>query len=162
MYAANKEDMLAAGELIMCRYILRTEGFESVGAHCSVVQHGMLQCRFNKANKIAAAEMIFDVMGFMQQLQVIQIDFFHFFADTTVAMQRATAISPETSIVPNTIEMALQPSTEVSKSSARHIRCITTTFALYQARAIVKTEPPFLVVHINEAWTDLSGHSQVW
>ena len=30
----------------------------------------MLQCRFNKQNKMVAAEMMFDVMGFMQQLQV--------------------------------------------------------------------------------------------
>lgn len=34
------------------------------------VQHGMLQCRFNKQNKMVGAEMMFDVMGFMQQLQV--------------------------------------------------------------------------------------------
>ena len=37
------------------------------------VQHGMLQCRFNKQNKMVAAEMMFDVMGFMQQLQVIDL-----------------------------------------------------------------------------------------
>ena len=30
----------------------------------------MLQCRFNKQNKMIGAEMMFDVMGFMQQLQV--------------------------------------------------------------------------------------------
>jgi hypothetical protein len=30
----------------------------------------MLQCRFNRHNKMVSAEMMFDVMGFMQQLQV--------------------------------------------------------------------------------------------
>lgn len=62
--------MLAAGDLVMCRYIMRTEDFEKVGALCSCVQHGIMQCRFNKQNKMISAEMMFDVMGFMQQLQV--------------------------------------------------------------------------------------------
>jgi hypothetical protein len=38
-----------------------------------VFQHGMMQCNFNKDNKMTSAEMVFDVMGFMQQLQVIVI-----------------------------------------------------------------------------------------
>ena len=41
------------------------------------VQHGMLQCRFNKQNKMIGAEMMFDVMGFMQQLQVIELPSCH-------------------------------------------------------------------------------------
>jgi hypothetical protein len=40
--------------------------------------------------------MMFDVMGYMQQLQ------------------RAGGISPQNTIVPNTLDMALQPTTEVS------------------------------------------------
>lgn len=39
------------------------------------MQHGMLQCKFNRENKIVAAEMVFDVMGYMQQLQVAPIYF---------------------------------------------------------------------------------------
>ena len=31
-YTSSKEDMLAAGDLIMCRYVLRTEGFDTAGA----------------------------------------------------------------------------------------------------------------------------------
>jgi hypothetical protein len=62
--------MVASGDTVMCRYVLRTEGFENVGAQCGCVQHGMLHARFNEANMIIAAEMVFDVMGFMQQLQV--------------------------------------------------------------------------------------------
>ena len=31
-YTSSKEDMLAAGDLIMCRYVLRTEGFDAAGA----------------------------------------------------------------------------------------------------------------------------------
>ena len=69
-YSSSKDDMLAAGDLIMCRYVMHTEGYDVVGAVSSCVQHGMMQCRFNKHNKMIAAEMMFDVMGFMQQLQV--------------------------------------------------------------------------------------------
>ena len=69
-YVAGKGDMVAAGDLVMCRYIMRTEGHDLVGAAGACVQHGMLQCRFNRHNKMVSAEMMFDVMGFMQQLQV--------------------------------------------------------------------------------------------
>ena len=70
VYIAGKDDMLSAGDQVMCRYLLRTEGHDMVGAASSCVQHGMVQCRFNKQNKMVLAEMMFDVMGFMQQLQV--------------------------------------------------------------------------------------------
>ena len=32
--------------------------------------------------------------------------------------------------------------------------------AIVQARAIIKAEPPFAIMHINEPWTALSGLSQ--
>jgi hypothetical protein len=122
IYASSKEDMLAAGDLIMCRYVLKTEGYDAAGALSPCVQHGMIQCRFNQHNKMVGAEMMFDVMGFMQQLQ------------------RASAIRPENSIVPNTIDMAIQISKE--------------------ARAIIRADPPFSIMHVNEAWTYLSGVPQ--
>jgi len=68
--SVGKEDRIAAGEWVMCRFSLRTEGSELVGALYGCVQHGMLQAHFNSDNKLVAAEMTFDVMGFMQQLQV--------------------------------------------------------------------------------------------
>ena len=73
---------------------------------------------------MTSAEMVFDVMGFMQQLQ------------------RASGISPESSIVPNTLEMALQPSRE--------------------ARAILRNHVPgHACILVNEAWTHMIGHTQV-
>lgn len=74
-YTVSRDDMIAAGERVMCRFSLRTEGSEQVGALYGCVQHGMLQAHFNNDNKLIAAEMIFDVMGFMQQLQVSLIFF---------------------------------------------------------------------------------------
>lgn len=70
-YRVEPADVLAAGELVMCRYTMYLQNCEAVGAVGACVQHGMLQCRFNPlTERLAAAEFIFDVMGFMQQLQV--------------------------------------------------------------------------------------------
>jgi len=121
-YTIRDEDMIAAGELVMCCYVLALDGSISTGKHTRCSQSGMLQCKFNKQNKIVALELIYDVMGFMQQLQ------------------RTELISPENSIVPNTLSMALQPSSE--------------------PRIIVRTEPPFPVVHLNEAWSRIKGTQQ--
>jgi hypothetical protein len=57
-----------------------------------------------------------------------------------VYMQRASALSPEASIIPNTINMALQPSRE--------------------ARVITKSHAPLSVIHINEAWTEKTSVTQ--
>ena len=71
VYSCNKEDMIAAGDLIMCKYVMKVESYQKVGCMAGCIQHGMLQCKFNKQNKIISAELTYDVMGFMQQLQVI-------------------------------------------------------------------------------------------
>jgi len=57
----------------MCKYTMRILHCDRVGGppHSSCVQHGMLQCTFNPASeKIQSIEFAFDVMNFMQQLQV--------------------------------------------------------------------------------------------
>ena len=77
--------------ILLSIYHMCSVGHEMVGAFSPCVQHGMLQCRFNKQNKMVSAEMMFDVMGFMQQLQ------------------RASSVTPESSIVPNTLDMAMHP-----------------------------------------------------
>lgn len=82
-YSSSRDDIVAAGEQIMCWFSLRTEGSEHVGALHGCVQHGMLQAHFNGENKITAVEMMFDVMGFMQQLQVILASPFLLFSGTS-------------------------------------------------------------------------------
>lgn len=69
-YCAGVDDMLAAGDLVMCRYLMRIEGWERTGAACGAVQQGMMQFRFDShSHKIVAVDIVFDVLGFMQQLQ---------------------------------------------------------------------------------------------
>lgn len=66
----KKREIICAGDLVVCRYFLKTDSPQSVGSPVSLDQQGMIQFKFNKANKIVSIEMVFDVMGFMQQFQV--------------------------------------------------------------------------------------------
>lgn len=109
------EDMIASGDQVMCRFKIRVEGGDLVGVKHKCVQNSMIKARFGENNKICSAEVVFDVMGFMQQLQ------------------KASSISPESNIAPNTLDMALHPSKE--------------------ARVIMLAEPPYRVLVVNDAWT---------
>ncbi len=63
--------MVAAGDFVMCRFTAQIDGWERVGGVCGVQQQGMMHCRFDRLNnKLVAAEMVFDVLGLVQQLQV--------------------------------------------------------------------------------------------
>lgn len=72
---SSAQNMLAAGELIMCQFTMKAEHSAAVAFNNNETcfQYGMLQCRFNRRHKIVAAEIMYDVMGFMQQLQVIYV-----------------------------------------------------------------------------------------
>ncbi|KAJ1422536.1 hypothetical protein B484DRAFT_113573 [Ochromonadaceae sp. CCMP2298] len=108
--------MLAAGDVVMCRYVMQIDGCTNVGGDLpSFSQQGMIQCRFDREDKILSVEMMFDVMGYMQQLQ------------------RAGGISPQNTIVPNTLDMALQPTTEVSTYDIHKHICIY----IYIVRTVV-------------------------
>ncbi|CAE7515208.1 unnamed protein product, partial [Symbiodinium microadriaticum] len=65
----GRNDIMGAGEVVICKFVERSEGHIGVGAPSGFTVSGMLQCRFNKANKIVSAEIVFDVMSCMQQLQ---------------------------------------------------------------------------------------------
>ena len=115
-HQCTAEDIVASGNKAICYFKLRVERGEHVGANHTCVQNGMMKAQFNDANRIVSAEIVFDVMGFMQQMQ-----------------KASSIISPESSIVPNTLDMALIPTKE--------------------PRAILLAEPPYRILHINEAWT---------
>ena len=78
---------------VMCRWVMKTENAVKLGAQCEVYKQGMLKARFDSSNKLAALEFVFDIMSFMQQLQ------------------RASG-GDSFEVVPNTVEMAGQPSAE--------------------------------------------------
>lgn len=120
IYHTSKEDVIASNDMVMCRFILKLEKKENLSQN--FIQPGMLHCKFSRFNKIISMEIIFDVMSFMQQLQ------------------RMAEISLENSIIPNTLDMAVQPSNE--------------------ARLLVQSEFPYSILHVNISWTKLFGYSQ--
>lgn len=68
---------MSAGEIVICKFMERSEGHNEVGAPSGFAVYGMLQCKFNKANKIVSAELVFDVMSCMQQFQVFDFVVLH-------------------------------------------------------------------------------------
>ena len=91
-YHLNVDDLIAASDLVMGCYQLVFDGTGVFRDNAICSQTGMIQVKFNQDNKIIAVELIYDVMGFMQQLQSV------------------TPRLPEDIITPNTLAMALQPS----------------------------------------------------
>lgn len=67
-YAVNEDDMIIIEDILMCPFIFRSRNAVLCGALADCVMPGMLRANFSKANKIQNLEIIFDAMGFMQQL----------------------------------------------------------------------------------------------
>jgi hypothetical protein len=115
VHSYGPDDIIVSGEQVMCHFNLRIEGGDKVEAKHRCLQHCMIHAKFDQDDKILNAEIVYDVMGFMQQLQ------------------KASSVSPESSIIPNTIDMALTPTNE--------------------PRAVMLAVYPYKIAFINEAWT---------
>lgn len=91
-YHLNEDDMILMEDVIMCPFVFRTQGAVSSGALAECVMPGMLRAHFSPRNKLLSMEMIYDSMGFMQQLE------------------RASGSEMMAQIIPGSLEMALSPS----------------------------------------------------
>jgi hypothetical protein len=67
-YVVNSEDVSAAGYTVICRYSIKI--FSEKNGHVFCLQPGMLHCKFNNENKICFIDMVYDVMNFINQIQV--------------------------------------------------------------------------------------------
>ena len=67
-YAVNHDDMIVLEDVLMCPFVFRTKNAVSCGALADCVIPGMLRANFSKTNKLLSMELVFDAMGFMQQL----------------------------------------------------------------------------------------------
>ena len=67
-YYINEDDMIMIEDVMMCPYTFRTRNAVVCGALADCVIPGMLRVQFSPNNKLLNVEMIFDAMGFMQQL----------------------------------------------------------------------------------------------
>jgi hypothetical protein len=98
-YHINEDDMILTEDIIMCPFIFRSQDAVLRGALAECVMPGMLRAQFSSRNKLESMEIIYDAMGFMQQLE------------------RASGNEGTAHIVPGSLEMALAP----SKTEARVI-----------------------------------------
>jgi len=68
VYAVNQDDMIVLEDVLMCPFVFRTKNAVLCGALADCVIPGMLRASFSKNNKLLSMELVFDAMGFMQQL----------------------------------------------------------------------------------------------
>lgn len=54
---------------LMARWMLKSENATRCGAQCELQLYGMMEATFTAENKLATMSLVFDVMGFMQQLR---------------------------------------------------------------------------------------------
>lgn len=90
-YHVNEDDMLLTEDVLMCPFIYRSQDAVMCGALADCIMPGMLRAHFSPRNKLMSLEMVYDAMGFMQQLE------------------RASGSEGNAQIVPGSLEMALSP-----------------------------------------------------
>lgn len=96
-YHINEDDMILTDDVLMCPFIFRSREAVRYGALAECVQPGMLRACFSPTHKLRNIEMIFDAMGFCQQLE------------------RASGNEGMAHIIPNSLEMALAPNTDEAR-----------------------------------------------
>jgi hypothetical protein len=90
-YHLNEDDMLLTDDVLMCPFIFRSQDAVLCGALAECIMPGMLRAHFSSRNKLMSLEMVYDAMGFMQQLE------------------RASGSDGTAQIVAGSLEMALAP-----------------------------------------------------
>lgn len=92
-YHVNEDDMILMDDILMCPFIFRSQDAVLCGALAECTMPGMLRTHFSSRNKLKSVEMVYDAMGFMQQLE------------------RASGNEGSAHIIPGSLEMALSPNT---------------------------------------------------
>jgi hypothetical protein len=68
-YYINEDDMVMTDDVLMCPFTFRSLDAVWCGALAECVMPGMLRACFSANNRLKSVEMIFDAMGFCQQLE---------------------------------------------------------------------------------------------
>jgi len=123
-YHINEDDMILTDNVLMCPFLLKSQGAVKNGALAECIMPGMLRATFSNSSKLNNVEMIFDSMGFCQQLE------------------RASGNEGMAQIIPNSLETALAPCKD-------------------EARAITLANSPHAIVSVNDAWTKMTGYTQL-
>lgn len=123
-FHVNEDFMVLVDNVLMCPFVFRSQDAVLCGALADCLMPGMLRASFSSRNKLSSMEIVYDAMGFMQQLE------------------RASGNEGSAQIIPGSLEMALAPTQ-------------------LEARVITLAEPPFKIVNVNEAWTRITGYTQM-
>lgn len=81
----------------MAPYVFRTQDAVECGSLAECIMTGMLRAHFSSTSKLESIELIYDAMGFMQQLE------------------RASGNEMTAQIIPGSLEMALSPNTQEAR-----------------------------------------------
>lgn len=90
-FHVNEDDMILMENILMCPFTFRSQDAVLCGALAECVMPGMLRANFSERNKLTSLELVYDAMGFMQQLE------------------RASGNEGSAQIVPGSLELALAP-----------------------------------------------------
>jgi hypothetical protein len=90
-YHVNEDDMVITDDILMCPFLFRTQDAVLCGALAECVMPGMLRGTFSSTNKLVSMEMVYDAMGFLQQLEL------------------ASGSEDTAHMIPGSLEMALSP-----------------------------------------------------
>jgi len=96
-YFINEDDMILMDDFLMCPFVFRTSDAVMCGACSECVQPGMLRAKFSSRNKLHSVELVYDAMGFMQQLE------------------RANGNEGTAQIIASSLEMALDPTSNEAR-----------------------------------------------
>ena len=96
-YHVNEDDMVIMDDILMCPFVFRTQDAVLCGAQAECVMPGMLRGTFSSRNKLVSMEMIYDSMGFLQQLE------------------RASGSEGTAQMIPGSLEMALSPTSNEAR-----------------------------------------------
>lgn len=97
LYAINEDDMIMIEDVMMCPFVYRTKNAVLCGALQDCVIPGMLRAQFSNTNKLLSVELVFDSMGFMQQLDA----------------GNGSDITAQ--VIPGSLEMAIMPCTHEAR-----------------------------------------------
>ena len=96
-YHFNDDDIMITDDVSMCPFVFRSHNAVICGAMAECVMSGMLRAHFSDRNKLLSIELVYDAMGFMQQLE------------------RASGSDVTAQIIPGSLDMALSPSSQEAR-----------------------------------------------
>jgi len=131
--AESSVDAVSSRDMLMCPFVLRTSDAVSCGAYAECVMTGMMRCSFSPRNKIDSIWLVYDSMGFMQQLE-----------RASGCDRNSGGTGGRAQIVPNSLEMALSP---CSSSSS-------------EGRVITTASEPYEILNVNDVWSRMTKYSQ--